>query len=184
MLVLLSSSSCTQKEKPLTHQQSGNEMMGLVIQVAWEMPSYRVLSARCSLPLPEKILPVQLDMAPMLAWRCCCQGGSACRRPCKARMSSLCWGICWDTVAIAQLTSLISPYSPHMYSYKLSRAGKCFSQPEQLHAANQGVLHVGGWVPPTNGSFWLVTDTHGDHIMSSATGRAVPLAAQLLCARC
>lgn len=147
MLVLLSSSSCTQKEKPLTHQQSGNEIMSLVIHVAWEMPSYKVLSTRCSLPLPEKILPVQLDMASMLAWRCCCQGGSACRRPCKARMSSLCWGICWDTVAIAQWTSLISPYSPRMYSYKLSRAGKCFSQPEQLQIRVYSMSVVGCPLP-------------------------------------
>lgn len=181
MLVLVSSSSCTQKEEPLTHQQCGNEMVGLVVQVAWEMPSYRVPSARCSLPLLGKNLPVQLDMASMLAWKCYCWGGSACRRPCKASIRPLRWGFCWDTVVIAQWTFLIPPST---YPYKLSRPGKCFSQPKQLHAANQGVLHVGGWVSPPNGSFWLVTDTCGDHAMTTATGTAVPLTARPLCARC
>lgn len=72
VLVLVSSSLCTQKEEPLTYQWCGSEMVGLVIQVAWEMPSYTVPSARCSLPLPEKILPVQLDMASMLPWKSYC----------------------------------------------------------------------------------------------------------------
>lgn len=168
--------SCTLKEEPLAHQQCGNEMVGLVIQVAWEIRSYRVPSAKCSFLLPEKILPVQLDMTSMLAWKCYCWGGSACRRPCKASMRPLCWGFCWDTAVIAQWTFLIPP---SRYSYRLSRDSKHFSPPEQLHAAGQGVLHVGGWMPPPNGGFWLVT--HGDHTMSSATGTAVFLTAQPLC---
>jgi len=125
VLALVSSSSCTQKERPLTHQQCSNETVRLVIQVAWEMPSCRVPSARCSLLLPEKILPAQPDMASILAWKGCCWGGSASSRPCKASMRSLHWGFCWDTVVIAQWTFLIPP---SMYSYKLSAASAFHNQ--------------------------------------------------------